>query len=402
MSGELTPLNSIGQPSVQRKRRVFWMHLILAALSLYFFLCAINVMGAGLKSIGKETSWLADAIAQGDNPLVALMASVLVTSIVQSSSFTTSLIITLVAAGELSTGTAVFAVMGANIGTSITGLIVSLGTMRIKRQFRRAYATALMHAIPNVLTVLMLFPIEWATSTTGPDGFTGGILTRTARWITSFLDLGSGEKLFNPIKAITYPVVTSVKEAAGWISSDNATTAGIIVAAVGLAILFTALICLVKNLKDALLAKLEGLFTVLIFRNDFLAWISGIFSTVAVQSSSVTTSLMVPIAGAGAVKLRRVFPFMLGCNMGTTVTGVIAATANPTAGAVIVAISHVLFNLTDNVIWYPFRIIPIRLAKWYSSLATQNRKYAFIFLATIFLVIPVIALIISELLFFSN
>jgi sodium-dependent phosphate cotransporter len=330
------------------------------------------------------------------------MASVLVTSIVQSSSFTTSLIITLVAAGELSTGTAVFAVMGANIGTSITGLIVSLGTMRIKRQFRRAYATALMHAIPNVLTVLMLFPIEWATSTTGPDGFTGGILTRTARWITSFLDLGSGEKLFNPIKAITYPVVTAVKEAAGWISSDNATTAGIIVAAVGLAILFTALICLVKNLKDALLAKLEGLFTVLIFRNDFLAWISGIFSTVAVQSSSVTTSLMVPIAGAGAVKLRRVFPFMLGCNMGTTVTGVIAATANPTAGAVIVAISHVLFNLTDNVIWYPFRIIPIRLAKWYSSLATQNRKYAFIFLATIFLVIPVIALIISELLFFSN
>jgi sodium-dependent phosphate cotransporter len=378
------------------------MNLILAALSLYFFLCAINVMGLGLKIIGKETSWLADAIAQGDNPLVALMASVLVTSIVQSSSFTTSLIITLVAAGELSPGTAVFAVMGANIGTSITGLIVSLGTMRIKRQFRRAYATALMHAIPNVLTVLMLFPIEWVTSTTSADGFKGGILTRTARWITNFLDLGSGEKLFNPIKAITQPVVTTIKDTGEWISGENATAAGVIVAIVGLVILFTALIGLVKNLKDALLVKLEGLFTVLIFRNDFLAWISGIGSTVAVQSSSVTTSLMVPIAGAGAVKLRRVFPFMLGCNIGTTVTGVIAATANPTSGAVIVAISHVIFNLTDNAIWYPFRIIPIRLAKWYSALAMRRRMYAFIFLATVFLIVPIIALIVSELLFFSK
>ena len=386
----------------QPRARSFWLHLLLAGFSLYFFLCAINVMGTGLKVIGKETSWLADAIAQGDNPLVALMASVLVTSVVQSSSFTTSLIITLVAAGELSAGTAVFAVMGANIGTSITSLIVSLGTMRIKRQFRRAYATALMHAIPNVLTVLLLFPLEWATSTTSADGFRGGILTRTARWITTMLDLGAGEKFYNPIKAITQPVVTGIKDAANWLSGENATAAGTIVAVVGLVILFLALIGLVKNLKDALLQRLEGLFTVLIFRNDFLAWLSGIGSTVAVQSSSVTTSLMVPIAGAGAVKLRRVFPFMLGCNIGTTVTGVIAATANPTAGAVIVAISHVLFNFTDNAIWYPLRIVPIRLAKWYSSLAARRRRYAFIFLATVFLVVPTVALVISELLFFSD
>jgi sodium-dependent phosphate cotransporter len=386
----------------QRVGRPFWLNVLLALASLYFFLCAINVMGAGLKSIGKETSWLADAIAQGDNPMVALMASVLVTSIVQSSSFTTSLIITLVAAGELSAGNAVFAVMGANFGTSITSLIVSLGTMRIKRQFRRAYATALMHAIPNVLTVVLLFPLEWATSTTSADGFTGGFLTRISRWITSLLDIGSSEKFFNPIKAITQPVVTIVKDAAGLVSGENATAAATVVAVVGLVILFVSLLGLVKNLKDALLQRLEGLFTVLIFRNDLLAWLSGIVSTVAVQSSSVTTSLIVPIAGAGAVKLRRVFPFMLGCNIGTTVTGLIAATAIPTEGAVIVAISHVLFNVANNVIWYPLRVIPIRLAKWYSAVAARQRKYAFIFLAAVFLIIPTVALIISELIFFSD
>lgn len=384
----------------KEKQRPFWAHALMALVALYFFLSAINLMGAGLKSMGKSTDWIQIAMSQGDNPLVALFAAVLVTSIVQSSSFTTSLIITLVAAGDLSVGTAVFAVMGANIGTSITALIVSLGTMRIRRQFRRAYATALMHAIPNVLTVALLFPLEWATRAL-PDSGGYGLLTRASMWITELIGLEPGTKPNSPIKMITRPVVEAVKDMAGWFT-ENTTTLGITVAVVGLLVLFVSLIGLVTNLKGALLQRLEGLFSKVIFRNDFFAYLSGIGSTVAVQSSSVTTSLIVPIAGAGVVKLRRVFPFMLGCNLGTTVTGVIAATANPTAGAVTVAVSHVLFNLLDNGIWYPLKMLPIRLAKWYSGLAARNRKYALIFLIGVFVVIPILGLTITEVFFFSD
>ena len=383
-----------------KKIHSLWLHAFMALVSLYFFLCAINVMGSGLKQIGKSTDWINAAMAQGDNPLVALFASVLVTSIVQSSSFTTSLIITLVAAGELSVGTAIFAVMGANIGTSITGLIVSLGTVRIRRQFRRAYATALMHAIPNLLTVLILFPLEWASrSLPGSNGH--GLLMRVSMWITELMGLDPGTKPSSPIKAITKPVVSFIDEIVGSITT-NVTAIGVTVAVIGLLILFMSLLGLVSNLKGALLQRLEGLFSKVIFRNDFLAWISGISSTVAVQSSSVTTSLMVPIAGAGVVKLRRVFPFMLGCNLGTTVTGVIAATANPTAGAVTVAVSHVLFNLFDNGIWYPLKMFPIRLAKWYSGVASRSPRYALFFLLTIFVIIPIAGLVISEVFFYSD
>ena len=391
---------SIPKTTEHLKTRPFWAHGVLALMWLYFFLCAINIMGAGLKTIGKETDWLQVAIAQGDNPLIALFTAVLITSIVQSSSFTTSLIITLVAAGELSVGTAIFAVMGANIGTSITGLIVSLGAVRIRKQFRRAYATALMHAIPNVLTVLMLFPLEWATrSLPGSNGH--GVLMRISMWLTELIGFEPGTKPNSPIKAITKPVVEFVKDIAEWMTS-NVTATGVIVAILGLLILFMALLGLVSNLRGALLRRLEGLFSKVLFRNDFFAWISGIFSTIAVQSSSVTTSLMVPIAGAGVVKLRRVFPFMLGCNIGTTMTGVIAATANPTAGAVTVAISHVLFNLGDNAIWYPLKIVPIRLAKWYSGLASRAPRYALIFLLTIFVICPVVGLFITEVFFYSD
>ena len=170
-------MNTSGSLTKTSKTRT-WLSALWALLFLYLFLCAINVMGAGLKGVGKGSDWLETIIAQGTNPLVALLGGVFVTSVVQSSSFTTSLIITLVAAGQMEIETAIFAVMGANIGTSITGLIVSLGTMRIKRQFRRAYATALMHAIPNILTVLILFPVEWISSVMMGNG--RGILANIA------------------------------------------------------------------------------------------------------------------------------------------------------------------------------------------------------------------------------
>jgi sodium-dependent phosphate cotransporter len=168
------------------------------------------------------------------------------------------------------------------------------------------------------------------------------------------------------------------------------------VAISGLCLLFIALIFLVKNLKGAILNRLEGLFSTVFFRNDFAAWISGIVSTISVQSSSITTSLLVPIAGAGAVKLKRAFPFLLGCNIGTTVTGVIAALAVPTHDAVTVALAHVLFNVCNNVVWYPLRRIPIRMAKSYSLLASRSPKWAFIFLGTVFLLVPAIGLAITE------
>jgi sodium-dependent phosphate cotransporter len=106
------------------------------------------------------------------------------------------------------------------------------------------------------------------------------------------------------------------------------------------------------------------------------------------------------LAGAGAVKLRRVFPFMLGANIGTTVTGVIAAAAvvDHKDVAVTVASCHVLFNILGILIWYPLRRVPIGVAAWYGRLAARSKRYAFLFLLTVFFVIPAIGLFITELL----
>ncbi|UCD76759.1 MAG: Na/Pi symporter [Phycisphaerales bacterium] len=372
-----------------------WLSGIYAGICLYLFLSAINVMGKGLGSLGDETNWLKNLLAQAHNPFVALMGSVLVTAVVQSSSFTTSLIITLVAAGQMPPEDAVFAVMGANIGTSVTNTIVSFGNMRIRRQFRRAFTAAILHDIFNWLTVLVLFPTEWISKGISSDGY--GLLTRFSMWMAQLMGLGEMERPNSPIKVITKPVVAAFN----WLGekiTEQPVPKATIIAVLGLLLLFLSLAFMVKNLKGALLRRIEHLFRRVFFRNDVTAYIVGAITTVFVQSSSVTTSLIVPLAGAGAVKIKRVFPYTLGANLGTTITGVIAAAANPVAGAVTVAVAHVTFNLIGSIVWYPMRGVPIRLSRWYARLASRSRKYAFFFLFGVFFVLPVVGVTVTEVL----
>jgi sodium-dependent phosphate cotransporter len=278
--------------------------------------------------------------------------------------------------------------MGANIGTSITSTLVALGNVRIRRQFRQAFGAAIVHDIFNLLCVSVLFPIEWAT----------GFLGRLATLVADLLGVETEGKPTSPVKIITKPMVEFF-EWAGELVFSNSAWVGLFVAVGGLMLLFISLVMLVRNLKGALLRHIENLFRSVFFRNDLVAGTVGTITTVLVQSSSVTTSLIVPLAGAGAVKLRRVFPFVLGANIGTTVTGVIAAAAvvDHKDVAVTVAACHVLFNIFGIVIWYPLRRVPMGLARWYASLAAGSKRYALLFLLTVFLVIPAIGLLITEL-----
>lgn len=384
------------RPSPVRERPA-WLHGIYAGVCLYFFLSAINVMGGGLRMLA-ETPATREKIDRlfeaADNPFAPLLASLLVTAIFQSSSFTTSLIITLTAAGMLKIDAAVFAVMGANIGTSVTGIVVSLFNIRIRHQFRRGFTAALVHDVFNILSVAVLFPFEWRF----------GLLRASAHKIAGSVDVLTHGKPTSPIKVITKPVVSSIEWAAELVSSNPAWV-GTAVAIGGFLLLAVSLVFLVRNLKGALLRRIEGLFRSFFFRNDFAAGAVGGATTVLVQSSSVTTSLIVPLAAAGAVTLRRVFPFVLGANLGTTVTGLIAAAAivdlpstavNEKVIAFTVAFSHVLFNITGIIIWYPLKAVPIGLAQWYGGLASRSKRYAFLFPLILFVVIPVMGLLITK------
>lgn len=99
----------------------------LAALLglLYLFFISIGLIGDAFKLTGKG---FAESLLQTTaDPLVALFIGILATAVMQSSSTTTSIVVGMVGGGVLSVANAIPIIMGANIGTSVTNMLVSVG-----------------------------------------------------------------------------------------------------------------------------------------------------------------------------------------------------------------------------------------------------------------------------------
>ena len=123
----------------------------------------------------------------------------------------------------------------------------------------------------------------------------------------------------------------------------------------------------------------------------------GVILTILVQSSSITTSTIVPLAGAGVLTLRQIFPFTLGANIGTTVTALLAAMVlNPTA--MIVAFSHLFFNISGIVIIYPIKFLrelPVKAAIKLADLSVHNKFIPLLYLIVVFVLIPIFIILIG-------
>lgn len=338
---------------------------------VYFFIVGIQGMGHAFKLFGKE---FADGVLRTTaSPFVGLFIGILSTAVVQSSSTVTSIIVGMVAGGAISIEGAIPMVMGANIGTTITNLLVSLGHIMRNDEFKRAFAAATVHDAFNWIAVLILFPLELAT----------GLLGKIAKALAgAFADVG-GLKLANPLKAATKPVV----ELLGKMLAENA----VAVLVVSVVITFAMLFLIVKILRTLVLERVQKLFDEHLFRNAGRAMLFGLVLTVAVQSSSITTSLIIPLAGAGVLSLIQILPYTLGANVGTTVTAMLAALATGKESAAAVAFAHLMFNVLGIcIVWpvKPVRMIPIRIAEWLSELSLKNRIIPFAFILLVFFGLP--------------
>jgi len=140
-------------------------------------------------------------------------------------------------------------------------------------------------------------------------------------------------------------------------------------------LLFFSLSRMVKLMRGAIMSRVEGLFDQVLFRNTGASLLFGLMLTSVVQSSSATTSLVVPLAGAGILSLERVFPYTLGANMGTTVTAILAAFSTGNAVAVTVALSHFVFNAFGVMIFLPLKVLPISMARGVAEFACRSRNH---------------------------
>ncbi|MDH3470939.1 MAG: Na/Pi symporter, partial [Acidimicrobiia bacterium] len=118
---------------------------------------------------------------------------------------------------------------------------------------------------------------------------------------------------------------------------------------------------------------------------------------VAVQSSSITTSILIPLAASGVLTIPNAFPITLGANLGTTVTALLAALGAGAANGLTIAIVHTLFNFVAIAVFYPWpplRRVPIVLAGRLADLAVERRVWAVAYLLVAFIAIPLLGIVI--------
>uniref|UniRef100_A0A8C7KPM7 Sodium-dependent phosphate transport protein 2A n=1 Tax=Oncorhynchus kisutch TaxID=8019 RepID=A0A8C7KPM7_ONCKI len=185
--------------STNRVRELFinCSKIPLLLLLLFFFVCSLDTLSSAFQLAGgKVAGDIFKDNAVLSNPVAGLVVGILVTVLVQSSSTSTSIIVSLVSSGLLEVRSAVPIIMGTNIGTSVTNTIVAMMQAGERNDFKRAFAGATIHDCFNWLSVLVLLPMEVAT----------GLMTHLAHIVVTSFNIQTGEDAPELLKVITEPV----------------------------------------------------------------------------------------------------------------------------------------------------------------------------------------------------
>ena len=318
-------------------------------------------------------------IVATSNPFVGFFIGILITAIIQSSSTITSLIVAVVAAGTISLDSAIPIVMGANIGTTVTSTIVSLGYISKKKEFRKALAAAALHDLFNIFTVLILLPLQYFT------GFLSYVSNKISI-LFYFFELEQSQFFSYNLK----PVSLFIYHLLG----NNP----FFVLGLAFFLLFYSIRSFTNIIKDILIGDSRRKMSEFIFGSPIKSLGMGTLFTAALQSSSVTTSFIVPLAATNKITLKQSFPFIMGANIGTTVTALIAAFSTSET-AVTLAVSHLVFNLTGVLILYPVKAVryfPVYLAKKMGAYTIKNWAIGFSYLILTFFLIPFLLILIFK------
>ena len=420
---------------------MLFLGIIAVAFLLYFFLFGLDILGNGAKVMSGCKA--GELFGDDTNPVAGLMVGILATVLLQSSSTTTSIIVSLVGSdGAISVDQGIYMIMGANIGTSVTNTIVAMGQMGDGDQLERAFAGATVHDMFNFLSVAVLFPLELITGYL--DALTGAMVKNA--------EVKDDEKWEGPVKKIVDPVADRViienkdvtkkislgeaecsdfypmdcgegeptPEKCGkkyglikcdsdlgcpaFFSKDASETddkvSGGVVFFIAIIILFTCLLGIVTILQRMLL----GMSTRIIYKatnvNGYIAIAIGAGLTMLVQSSSITTSTLTPFVGMGALRLEQMLPLTLGANIGTTMTGLTASLVSDSIDSLQVALAHLFFNITGIAIWYPIpfmRRIPLYAARRLGRATRLWRGFPLVYIFVMFVIIPLFFLALSAL-----
>ncbi|CAF3897798.1 unnamed protein product [Rotaria sp. Silwood1] len=379
---------------------------------LYLFVCSLDLMSSAFRLIGGKLT--GKVFAEGailSNPIAGLMIGLLTTVIVQSSSTSTSIVVSMVSSSILPVKQAIPIIMGANIGTSVTNTLVALTQSGKREEFSLAFAGATVHDMFNWLSVLVLLPIEIASNVL--YHLTNSIiksinLKRNPNSNPQFLTViakSLTERILDKKKAIPSIALSNASSNISllkrYCSFKNETYNDTFIQVsdtycsflfvkvqwadwlIGLVLLISSIICLCLLLLVKILQSL-------------LKGIVGCILTILVQSSSIFTSTLTPLVGLDIIIIERVYPFTLGSNISTTITGIMAVLTvisekdfrNPLQ----ITFCHIFFNIIEILIWFPipFMGFSIPMTKKLGEITAKYRWFAVLYIISSFFLISLI------------
>lgn len=250
------------------------------------FLYGMNTMADGMqRSAGGKMKKLLGYLTS--NRLLAIIVGAVITAIIQSSGATTVMVVGFVNAGLMTLVQAVGVIMGANIGTTITAWIVSLG------------------------------------------------------------QLGDAAKVMNP--SFYAPFLIGIGAFVILFSKkDKVKNAGEII--VGIGLLFEGLTFMSSSIAPYTDAPIFSQAFQIVGSNPFLGILIGIIVTAVLQSSSASVGILQTLALNGVVTTNAAIYITLGQNIGSCVTALISS-AGTTRTAKRAACMHILFNIAGALLF---------------------------------------------------
>jgi len=255
---------------------------------LCLFLFGMNVMGEALeRRAGNRLQSLLGKLTTGK--MMGLFTGLAVTAVIQSSSATTVMVVGFVNSGLMNLSQAINVIMGANIGTTVTAWILSLGGIEGSNLF-----------------VQLLKPMS-----------------------------------FTPVLALIGVVFYM------FFKSNKKKDTGLIL--LGFAVLMFGMDIMtdaVSGLKDE--SWFQQLF--MMFENPVLAMIAGAVLTAVIQSSSASVGILQALASTGAVSVGAAIPIIMGQNIGTCITAIMSSFGT-NKNARRAALVHLSFNVIGTIVW---------------------------------------------------
>ncbi|KAK1939177.1 Sodium-dependent phosphate transport protein 2B [Phytophthora citrophthora] len=386
-------------------------YTVAMLVALYFFMVAVKFIESGFTvALGCDAK---GAFTIANNPLAGLVIGLVSTALLHSSSTITSITVTLVATQGLTIRQGVFIVMGANIGTCVTCIMMAFGQVQTRSRFQRAMEAATVHTMFNVWSVFIMFPLE--------------VLFHPLERLSVLMSdaKASGGSFTSPVDAVVKPfssllirvdtqlimdITSGRKQCTSDVSllsggafegsSLSDSQIGAIVVVIGFLIFAASLIWFTQMLAKVFLGPTKVLVSRMLAFNGYVNVIAGTIITFVVQSSTVVTCTLTPMAGLGVFTLDQVYPLIVGANLGTCGTALLASLVVGDRQAVAVALAHLWFNVFGIVLFYPVPFTRRPIMSWARSIAYFSASWArvgIVFIFMVYLVIPGVLLGLEQL-----